>query len=104
MSTYITIIDTAKEGWLTVDTNALYSSGSVLKQQLNIKKTSINAVNIVKDAGSLQEFIEVHTSDTSPPYTLSNNTSQSKFYPIESVNGGAPSSLEDLKDKILALI
>lgn len=103
MATLITIVDTIKAGFITVKTNDFYNSGAVELKEMNITKASINAVNIIKDTDG-QTYVKIHRSDTGKSFDVSSNLTQSKFYPIQSVNGVAPADSDNLKDLILALI
>lgn len=102
MATFITIIDTVKEGFFTIDTNVLYLNGAVKTKRMNVLKSSITEINIQKDSLN-NEFLDIQTENAPQAFSITNDINQSRYYPIESINGVTPTSIDHLENLILNL-
>lgn len=97
----VTINNTAKSGFLTINFGSYYPSVSKHKEIYSRISDDFGGVHTIEQDGF--EGIELHlkTSDTS---IFLHYTSTTNYKIVDSVNGVAPTSLTDLRDKILALI
>ena len=99
----ITITDTEKAGWFKILTNDVYLAGMTMIKEINIAKESVKLMQVVKSNGI--EYIEAHLQGLdNAVYSFTNQAQGTPYFPIESVNGVVPADLEDLKNKILALM
>ena len=96
----VTINNTSKSNWINYVWNDYFTNNTCTHKETFERIESIVAVDIIKVGGN--ECIEV-MNQQDYPILLTNGTS-SKFFQVDSVNGVAPSSLTDLRDKILALL
>lgn len=102
MAIYVTITDTNKEGWISVNTNQLYLAGLTTFKEIDIKKNTVERVNIINNGG--YEGIDIYVMGKLTPYSVTNNIQETRLMPIESVNGASPVDLQDLKNKIMSLL
>jgi hypothetical protein len=96
----IVITDTGKTGWIKIEYNAYYSSNVNHKLE-NVRKECISAIDIISVGGV--ECVEVMGVQEFSQYFTHDAASQ-QFYIVDSVNGVAPTSVDDLKTKLLALL
>lgn len=96
----VTIDNTTKSGRLRIQYNDLYPSRVDHSVQFQINET-ISAVDILDFAGA--ECVEV-MNNQSFANMFTNDALSERFFPVDTVNGVAPASLSDLRDKILALL
>lgn len=98
----LTIVDTVKAGWITIQMNSYYPSRTP-HEELNFRKTNVGSVD--KEFADGTDCVEMHISQESDLYlTYLVISDSSKSYTVDSVNGAAPVSINDLRDKILALL
>lgn len=95
----VVITDTTKTGWIKIVYNDYYPNSSDHKEQFQLK-TDISAVDIVVVGSS--EVVEIMNSNSIRNYYT--NVASTNFFTVDTVNGVAPSSVSDLRDKILALL
>ena len=97
MATYIEIDTTTKQGFVRVQMNALSNLHNIKEWYRRI--SDFLEVGIASD----NSFVEIKISGNNSLF-CSFDTQQSQYAPIETVNGVAPISNEDLKDKLLAIL
>lgn len=96
----LTINNTDKANWLHYVWNDYYTDGLCTHKDQYERVDSITAVDIIKVGGV--ECVEIMNQQDFNVFLTHTTTSQ--FYQVDSVNGATPSSLTDLRDKILALL
>ena len=102
MPTFAQINDTEKTGFVTIITNDLKTFGltNIIKKHIN--KKSIDAIQLIEKG---EVHIEVIGTDNRSLYTCTNNVSgSSPHFPVQDINGVAPTSIEDLYSKLLAIL
>lgn len=95
----VVITDTDKAEWIKMSYNDYYPSQVDHKEQFQ-RKSDISAVDIILLGDS--EAVEIMDSNSVRNYY--SNELSSSFFTVDSVNGVAPESITDLRDKILALL
>ena len=96
----VIIDNTIKAGWLRFTYNDYFPATIDHKDQFQ-RGTNITAVDIIDVGG--EECVEIMTSQSFPMY-FTDDALSSYFMKVDTVNGAAPTSLTDLRDKILALL
>jgi hypothetical protein len=96
----VVITDTDKAGWIKIAYNDYYPTSVDHSVQFQ-RKTDISAVDLVKYGN--EECMEVMNSNSFPQY-FTNDLLDVGFFIVDSINGVAPTSLTDLRDKFLALL
>ena len=95
----VVITDTDKTGWLKIAYNDYYSANTDHKEQFQLK-SDMTAVDIVLVGTS--EVVEIMNSNSIRNYYT--NVASDNFFTVDTVNGVAPTSVSDLRTKILALL
>jgi hypothetical protein len=96
----ITIDNTSVEGWFNLYLNALATPGEDYEHHCPL--VEVSGVDLAEFNGHYG--IELHITHEDKPFYLSYAASTDNFLQVDSVNGVAPTSLDDLRDKILALL
>ena len=92
-------INTVNANWIEINYNSYFPSLTDHKTQTQLK-TDITAVDIIGVGES--QVIEIMSSNTVRTYFT--NVESENFFTVDTINGQVPTSLEDLKNKILALL
>lgn len=95
----VVITDTSKTGWIKIVYNDYNSSLTDHKEQYQLK-SDITAVDIITVGAN--DVVEIMNSNSIRNYYT--NIASDNFFTVDSVNGVAPTSITDLRDKILALL
>ena len=95
----VEITDTDKAGFIKFVYNSYFPDSTKIKEQYK-RKTDITSINLIKYGNT--ECLEMIYETNKSSYFI--NTVSDNFFTVDSVNGIAPTSLNDLKDKILALL
>ena len=96
----VVITDTDKTGWIKIEYNAYYPT-SCTHKTLTERKESITAVDIIAVGG--EECVEVMGGQDFSEFYTHDNTSN-RFFIVDTINGVAPTSISDLRTKLLALL
>ena len=97
----VTILDTVKVGWITINMGDYYPDRTPVPQ-FNIRKTIISDVDLEdKDMTSCVKMLL--SEDRRFYFNITPNSDYIYSYAVDTVNGVAPTSIDDLRDKILAL-
>lgn len=94
------INNTVKTNWINYQWNDYFTNNTCTHKDQFERKESIVAVDIIKVGGD--ECIEIMNSQDFPIFLT--DQASTRFYQVDEVNGVAPTSLTDLRDKILALL
>jgi hypothetical protein len=95
----VVITDTSKLGFIKFENNNYFPDYTKIKEQFK-KKADITSVNIIKYGAT--DCIEIIYEMNKSSYFI--HTQSDNFFTVDSVNGIAPTSLEDLRDKIIELL
>jgi hypothetical protein len=95
----VVITDTDKVGFIKFVYNDYYPTVTDHKVQFQ-RKENISAIDIIDCGGT--EVLEIMDDNTIRHYFI--HSASDHFFTVDSVNGVAPTSLTDLRDKILALL
>jgi hypothetical protein len=98
----VTIDDTFKVGWIKIDMNDYYPYRTPHAQFI-FRKTNLGSVD--KEFADGATCVELHISHEPDLHlNVSVNPDAVKSFTVDTVNGLVPSSIDDLRDKILALL
>lgn len=95
----VVITDTTKAGWVKIVYNDYYPLSTDHAEQYRLK-SDITAIDIIQVGTS--EVVAIMNSNSIRNYYT--NMASTQFFTVDSVNGVAPSSVSDLRDKLLALL
>lgn len=96
----LTIDNTTKTNWIYYVWNDYYTNGTCTHKEQFERMESITAVDIIKIGGN--ECVEIMNQQDFNVFLT--HTSSNQFFQVDTINGVAPTSLTDLRDKILALL
>lgn len=96
----LVINNTSKADWVTYIWNDYYTNGTCSHKEQYERETAISAVDIIKIGGN--ECVEIMNEQDFSIFLT--HTASNQFFVVDSINGVAPVSLTDLRDKILALL
>jgi hypothetical protein len=99
----ITINNTDKAGWLRLQINDYYD-GLNGDAEHYVPASSAGILRICRGAIDTVEFVEMHIVDKKQPFFFTNGAGNDNIRTVDTINGVVPTSLDDLKLKILALL
>jgi hypothetical protein len=99
----ITINNTDKAGWLRIQLNDYYN-GTNGDAEHYIPASGAGILRICRGTIDGVEFVEMHIVDKKQPLFFTDGAGNDNIKTVDTVNGVAPSDLDDLKLKILALL
>ena len=97
----ITINNTDKSGWMHLCLNDYYNGTNGDSEHYTPIEHGIGGICIGKIDGV--QYIELHIKHESESFYLTNAGTNPNIKIVDTVNGVAPTSFDDLRDKILAL-
>jgi hypothetical protein len=100
---FITINDTEKQGFISIELNDLYDLQKSDTKKKLIRKSFITGISLVGRNSDMH--VQIFDANNQPIYLVTHIVyGTSIYYPISEVNGQAPTSAEDLYNKILAIL
>ncbi len=97
----ITINNTDKSGWLHISLGAYYNGTNGDSEHYTPIDGGIGGICVGKMDGV--DYLELHIEHEKEAFYLTNGAGNDNIKTVDTVNGVPPSSITDLKDKILAL-
>lgn len=99
MAAFLQIDTTTKAGWLYIKTNDLKSK--IIFEDLYIQQDDVKGVRLANDIVHNETFVEI-LCNVNKSFTITVDLASETFLPVETFNGAALASNEDLFNKIIS--